>query len=176
MNGRATVIGLGDFFAGDYGAGGYVLEALQQEPAHPKVTYAFLGLEAWKTGLCALGSDRIYIVHGVSSGHFPGSIRFLDLIGYQQFCELPFVSTLFGSAVLDSLAKIAFFGTGSDSLHFILPEIQNHSGLSLSKPARQSVRKVVQHISRSLIRAGWQTQVPTNVSRLYRLDLLSLAV
>ncbi len=176
MDKRAAVVGLGDFFAGDFGAGGYVLEALQQEPKHPRVSYAFLGLEAWKTGLCTQGNELVFIVHGVSAGLFPGTLRSLDLPAYQSFCRLSADVAPLCNSVLDSLAKAALFSPAPDLLRFLLIEIQNNSGLCLSKPVCQSVRKAVQHISRSLVCAGFHSSIPANVSRVYRLELLSLAV
>lgn len=178
MDKQAAVVGLGDVSCGDFGVGSYVLEALSQEPAHPRVAYAFLGLEAWRTGLYTLGKELVFIVHGVSSGQFPGTVRLLDIFGYRRFCDLPARSASCGCAVLDSLAKTALLAPASDRLRFLLIEIRNNSGLCLSKPARLAVRKAVRFISQALDRAGFPTPTPTpdNVFRLYRLELLSLAV
>ena len=174
---KAAVIGLGDFLSGDFGAGGYVIEALEQASILDNGSCCFLGLEAWRTGLHTLGHQLACIVHAFSSGCYPaGTVRILDLPGYQQALRHSEACGSLGNEILNSLAKTAFSSSEPVTYRFVLIEAAGISGIQLSQPVRSAVRTTVRQISQLLAANHCHTRPQLNISRLYRLELLSAIV
>lgn len=175
MEKQAAVVGLGDFLSGDYGAGGYVVEALEQEFASSRITCSYVGFDAWKTGLHTLDKKLICIVHAISSAYPPGAVRILDIASYQHVCLQAGCST-FGNAVVNSLAPTAMLSSAPAAYRFVLIEAGNAYGLDLSHPVRRAVRTAVRRISRMFAAEGYHTLAHHKISRMYRLELPSITL
>lgn len=173
---RASVIGLGNIFKGDFGAGCYVVDALWQEPLGDSVDLSYLAEDSFCAGAYVYGAEYAVIVQAIDMGAPYGSISCWDKNTF--FSNLGWFSeaSLLNKSLTHALVRADLSDGLPDDLLFIWIEPKKTAGLGISAEIRKTLRKTVNIVKDNLHQRGFLSEAVRGLSLIYQMKVLRTAI
>ena len=173
---RGSVIGLGNPTLGDFGVGLHVIEALSQESPGPNVYLAPLGEEYDQLIFPLLDVEAAVISKGVSLGGTPGESYVWDLPEFRRRASLDIAIPSRLQTLAEWLERIEIGSCLPPHLRFVFVEVEETSGIVLSRAARAAIRTMVRTILSFLREQGVAQPQKDTLARIYSLSCLNITV
>ncbi len=166
---RVSIIGLGNLFKGDYGAGFHVLESLGREPLNDEVFIGYFGEDPRWAGGLLYGSDLAVAVGAFPFGGNPGMLHvwtynvFLEHSDWMA-CDCREIEFLSHAILRADLAG----GLPHEILFFWIEPLATE-GVGLSKQVQKAVRRTASMIKQKLVDGDFLHEKALGVSRFLRM-------
>lgn len=173
---RASIIGLGNIFKGDFGAGCYVVDALGQEPLGDSVDLSYLAEDSFCAGAYVYGAEFAVFVQAIDMGAPYGSISCWDKNTFFNNIDWFSEASLPNKSLAHALVRADLSDGLPDDLLFIWIEPKKTADLGISAEIRKTLRNVVNIIKDSLRERCFLSEPARNLPFIYRLEVLRTTI